>query len=59
MRKDTDNELLLHVFKKQKLTPDDELTLYLKEPCVGAHIDILNWWKVYLIKYIVIFINFI
>jgi hypothetical protein len=51
--------LLLHVFKKQNLVPDDELKLYLKEPCIGAKLDILDWWKVYLIKYIVIFINFI
>jgi len=58
MMEDID-DLLLHVFKKQNLVSDDELKLYLKEPCIGAKVDILNWWKVYFIKYIVIFINFI
>jgi hypothetical protein len=58
MMEDT-NKLLLHVFKNQNLVPDDELKLYLKEPCLPymsvPKIDILDWWKVYLIKYIVFY----
>jgi hypothetical protein len=40
-----------HVFKKQKTEPNDELKIYLgEEVATRKKIDILIWWKVYLLN---------
>jgi len=41
-----DDDLLSHIFKKQKVE-NDELNAYLNEGVVSSKTDILIWWKVY------------
>lgn len=43
---DETDELLDHVFKKQKTEVNDELKIYLKEEVANRSVDVLLWWKV-------------
>jgi hypothetical protein len=44
------DELLAHVFKKQKIESSDELKTFLKEEVIDFTTDILQWWKVCLLN---------
>ena len=47
---DESDELLDHVFKKQKIESNDELKIYLGEEVASRKTDILLWWKVCLLN---------
>lgn len=42
----SDDDLITHINKKQRLEPVSELECYLKTDRASALCDILNWWKV-------------
>ena len=47
----SDDDLFCHIYKKQRLSnSENELDLYLKTPIVPAEVDLLQWWKVCIIK---------
>ena len=47
----SDDDLFCHIYKKWKLSnSENELNLYLKTPIVPAEVDLLQWWKVCIIK---------
>jgi len=47
----SDDDLFCHIYKKRRLSnSENELDLYLKTPIVPAEVDLLQWWKVCIIK---------
>lgn len=49
----SDDDLFCHIYKKWRLSQsDNELDLYLGTPIVPGEINLLEWWKVWSIKYI-------
>jgi hypothetical protein len=47
----SDDDLFCHIYKKRRLSNNEnELDLYLKTPIVPAEVDLLQWWKVCIIK---------
>lgn len=45
---DEDDELINHIYKRQKVEKGSELKVYLAESCVDfkKDMDLLGWWKV-------------
>ena len=41
-----DDNLLNHIYKKQRPSNENELNLYLNSPTVSPEINLLEWWKV-------------
>ena len=54
-----EDSLLQHIYKRRKVTNDNELDQYLAAPVALYGTDILNWWKVnvlYIIKPIILYL---
>ena len=41
-----EDDLFCHIYKKRRLSNENELDLYLSAPVVPGEVDLLQWWKV-------------
>ena len=41
-----EDDLFCHIYKKRRLSNENELDLYLGTPIVSGEVNLLQWWKV-------------